>query len=65
MKAKHTILMIALGFAIGYLGTLTTIFPRSEAGILVIIGTLLKVIGILWLAYKVINYEGFRKFMNR
>lgn len=56
--------MIALGFAIGYLATLTSIF-RGEAGVLIIIGTLLKVIGILWLAYKVINYEGFRKFMNR
>lgn len=57
--------MIALGFAIGYLGTLTTILHRSEAGILVIIGTILKVVGILWLAFKIVSYEGFRKFMER
>ena len=65
MKAKHTILMIALGFAIGYLGTLTQIFSRREANIMVILGTILKVLGILWLAYKIVRYEGFRKFMER
>lgn len=65
MKAKHTIILIALGFAIGYLGTLPGIFGRSAANVLLILGTLLKVLGILWLAYKVISYEGFRKFMNR
>ena len=64
MKAKHTIILIASGFAIGYMGTLTTIFHRSEASILVTIGTILKIVGILWLAYKIISYEGFRKFMN-
>jgi hypothetical protein len=62
MKAKHTIILIALGFAIGYIGTLTR---GTEAYTLFTIGTILKVVGILWLAYKVISYEGFRKFMNR
>jgi uncharacterized membrane protein YidH (DUF202 family) len=65
MKAKHTILLIALGFALGYLGTLTKIMHRTEANTLLTIGTILKVVGILWLAYKVIRYEGFRKFMER
>jgi hypothetical protein len=65
MKTKHTIILIALGFAIGYLGTLTKVLHRSEANALLTIGTIMKVVGILWLAYKVISYEGFRKFMNR
>jgi hypothetical protein len=65
MKAKHTIILIALGFAIGYFGTLEKIMHRSEANILLTIGTILKVVGILGLAYKVISYEGFRKFMNK
>ena len=65
MKAKHTILMIAVGFAIGYLGTLTQIFSRREANIMVILGTVLKVAGILLLAYKIVKYEGFRKFIER
>jgi hypothetical protein len=65
MKAKHTILMIALGFAISYLGTLSKMMHRTEANTLVMIGTILKVAGILLLAYKIIKYEGFRKFMER
>lgn len=62
MKAKHTIILIALGFAIGYLASF---FHRSEAGVLVTIGVILKIVGVLGLAYKVISYEGFRKFMNK
>lgn len=65
MKAKHTIILIALGFAIGYIGELRRISHAADAGILLTIGTILKVVGICWFAYKVISYEGFRKFMNR
>lgn len=65
MKAKHTIILIAIGFALGYLGSLNHVFGRSQANILLTLGVILKVVGILWLAYKVISYEGFRKFMNR
>lgn len=65
MKAKHTIILIALGFAIGYIGTLRKITHAADANTLLTIGTILKVVGILWLSYKVISYEGFRKFMNR
>jgi uncharacterized membrane protein YidH (DUF202 family) len=62
MKAKHTIILIALGFAIGYMATF---FHRSEASVFVSIGAILKIIGVLGLAYKVVSYEGFRKFMNK
>ncbi|HEX8316222.1 MAG TPA: hypothetical protein VF610_02320 [Segetibacter sp.] len=65
MKAKHTIILIALGFAIGYWGTLRKITHASDANTLLTIATILKVVGILGLAYKVISYEGFRKFMNK
>ena len=64
MKVKHIIVLIALGFGLGYLGSLSRIMHRGEAQVLLILGTLLKVLGILWLAYKVVKYEGFRKFMN-
>lgn len=65
MKAKHTILLIALGFCLHYIGTLSAILHRSETQVLLVLGTLLKIIGILWLAFKVVRYEGFRKFMER
>jgi hypothetical protein len=65
MKAKHTILLIALGFCLSYLGSLSQIMHRGEGQVLLILGTVLKVVGILWLAYKVVSYGGFRKFMER
>ena len=65
MKAKHTILLIALGFCLDYIGSLSRIMHRSEAQVLLILATLLKVIGIVWLAYKVVTYDGFRRFMER
>ena len=65
MKAKHTILLIALGFSLHYIGSLSGFLNRREAQVLLVLGTLCKVVGILWLAYKVVRYEGFRKFMDR
>jgi hypothetical protein len=65
MKAKHTILLIALGFCLEYMASLSRIFNRSETQTLVMLATLLKITGVLWLAYKVMKYEGFRKFMER
>lgn len=60
MKAKHTILLIALGFSLDYLSS----WFRSGQTLL-LIATILKVAGILLLAYKVITYDGFRRFMER
>ena len=65
MKAKHTILMIALGFCLEFVGSLTRVMHRSEANALLVLATVLKVLGVLLLAYKVVRYEGFRKFMER
>ena len=65
MKAKHTILLIALGFCLEYMGSLSRIMHRSEAQVLFILATLLKVVGMVWLACKVVTYDGFRRFMER
>lgn len=65
MKAKHTILLIALGFCLDYVGSLSRIMHRGEARTLLVIATILKVLGVLLLAYKVVKYEGFRRFMER
>lgn len=65
MKAKHTILLIALGFCLDFFASLTKITHRSEANRLHTIAAILKAFGILLLAYKVVNHEGFRKFMER
>ena len=65
MKAKHTILLIALGFTLDFFGTLLRITHGGYAGTIIVIATICKALGVLLLAYKVINYEGFRKFMER
>ncbi len=65
MKAKYTILLIALGYCIEYIGSLSRIMHNSEAQTLLVIATILKVFGVIMFAFKVINYEGFRKFMER
>ena len=65
MKAKHTILLIALGFCLEYIASLSRLLQRGEAQTLMVLATIFKVAGVLWLAYKVMIYEGFRKFMER
>ena len=65
MKAKYTILLIALGFALEFVASLSRLFHRGEAHSLLILGTVLKILGVLSLAWKVVTYEGFRKFMER
>ena len=65
MKAKYTILLIALGFCLEYLASLSRILHRSEAQTLLILAALLKIVGVLWFAYKVMTYDGFRRFMER
>lgn len=62
MKAKHTILLIALGFSLDFV---TRLLPTGASRTLVVIATILKVLGVLLLAWKVVRYEGFRKFMER
>ena len=65
MKAKHTILLIALGFCLEYIGSLSRFLHRGEGQVLLILATILKVVGIVWLAFKVVSYDGFRRFMER
>lgn len=65
MKAKYTILLIALGFCLEYVASLSRLMHRGEAQTLFVLATVLKVLGVLLLAWKVVRYEGFRKFMER
>ncbi|WP_121354439.1 hypothetical protein [Flavisolibacter nicotianae] len=65
MKAKHTILLIALGFCFDFVGSFSKLLHRGESTSLLLLATILKVLGVLLLSYKVVRYEGFRKFMER
>ena len=65
MKTKYTILLIALGYCVEFWGSLSRIMHYSDAQTLLVIATILKVLGVILFAFKVVNYEGFRKFMER
>ena len=65
MKAKYTILIIVVGYCLDFMGTLFKIQHQSYADTTLVIATFLKITGILLLTYKIIQYEGFRKFMNK
>ncbi len=65
MEAKYTIIIIVVGYCLDFLGSLFKIQHQSYADATLIIATVLKVFGIVLLAYKIIQYEGFKKFMNK
>lgn len=65
MKAKHAILLIALGYCLDFAGAWSKILHAPYANNLLLIAVCLKVVGVVLLAFKIISYEGFKKFMNR
>ena len=64
MKAKHTVLLIAIGYALDFWASLRRITHSADANTLLFIATVCKVAGVLLLAYKVIRYKGFKNFME-
>ena len=65
MKAKYTILMIAIGFCLDFLGNLLRTMHAAHANNVLVVAAIFKVTGVVLFAYKVVRYEGFRKFMER
>ena len=65
MRAKHAILLIALGYCFDFAGAWTKIMHAPYANNLLLIAVCLKVVGVALLAFKIISYEGFKKFMNK
>lgn len=64
MKAKHAVLLIAVGYALDFWASLRRVAHGADANTLLFIATVFKVAGVLLLAYKIIRYPGFRKFMD-
>ena len=65
MKAKYTILLIAFGFCLGFAGDQMRLMHWQGWNTVSLMATILKVIGVLWFAFKILSYEGFRRFMER
>jgi hypothetical protein len=64
MKTKHAIILIALGYCFDFVGAVSKITHAYCANNLLLIAVCLKVVGVMLLVFKIINYEGFKKFMN-
>lgn len=65
MKAKYTIVLIALGFCLDFVGSLCKTAHYSNANAILLMATVVKVTGVLWLTFKIISYTGFKKFMEQ
>ena len=65
MKAKYTILLIALGYCFDFAGAWAKVTHAPYANQLLLIATCLKVAGVVLLVFKIISYDGFQRFMNR
>jgi hypothetical protein len=65
MKAKYTILLIAFGFCLGYVGEQMRLMHWQGWNIISLMATILKVVGVLWFAFKILSYDGFRRFMEK
>lgn len=47
-----------------FLASLRRAGHTADANTLLFIATVCKVVGVLWLGYKIVRYPGFRKFMD-
>jgi hypothetical protein len=65
MKAKYTIVLIALGFCLDFVGSLCKMAHYPNANTIFLMATVVKVTGVLWLTFKIISYTGFKKFMEQ
>ena len=64
MKFKHTIIILAAGYCVDFLAALRKIMHAPDADTLFVIGTILKITGVVLLVYKLITHPKTRDFMN-
>ena len=64
MKTKHVIIVWLIGFSMLFIGALFKIQHWPFAGVILMIGTLLQVIGIFLFAYKLYKYTNKKDFLN-
>jgi hypothetical protein len=64
MKAKHALLLIAVGYCLQFLGAYFKIVHRGSANFLLLAAMILKVAGVVLLCWKLIRYPGLHKFLE-
>lgn len=65
MKAKHAIILLALGYCVDFIAAFYKIEHWRGADQFFAAGTVLKVAGVILLAYKLITSRQLRDFMNQ
>jgi hypothetical protein len=64
MKAKHAVLLFAVGYCLEFFGAMAKITRAPYANSLLLVAVILKVAAALLFAFKIIRYNGFKNFMN-
>ncbi|MDR0874140.1 MAG: hypothetical protein LBN27_11855 [Prevotellaceae bacterium] len=64
MKIKHTIIIFAVGICLTIIGALFKIMHWPFAGMILTVSSILEVIGIILLIYKLLTHTKFKDFLN-
>lgn len=64
MKVKHAVMMLALGYALNFIGAFLKIMHRASADAVLLIAMVFSVTGISVLLYKLVTYPKVKDFMN-
>lgn len=64
MKTKHALILIALGYCFEFFGAFQKIMHTAYADFILMIAMILKVIGVVWLVFKLVTNPKAKDFMN-
>jgi len=64
MKVKHILFLLAAGYMLEVLGAFMKVMHQASADIVLGCATIVIVVAILLLVYKLITYPKFKDFMN-
>ena len=64
MKAKHAIAIFILGYCLDFIGSFLKILHHPGWEPIFTVAAILKVIGLVVLLFKIINYSDLKKFLD-
>jgi hypothetical protein len=65
MKAKHALILLALGFIFDLTGAWMKMAHWRNADIVFLTGLVLKIVAVIILTFKIVSYPGWKGFWNR
>lgn len=64
MKIKHALLLLAFGYCIDFIGAAEKIMHHRYADPLLLVGMILKILGIIIFLYKLFTNPKAKEFLN-